>query len=600
MMNFQEQQKLYAQPLPSTRTGLFFNTFPYPTKISPEAIALYIAVHTKPGDTVLDVFGGSGSTGLAALICEHPTEKMLKLAQKLKVSPEWGPRNAVLYEIGKYGSFAAKVICHPPDEQEFQAAAQDFFAKAKNELGWLYQTRSADGHDGFIRHVIWSDLLFCPNCHAEVAYYDLAVERAPMKIKDHGRCPQCLFQQKIEDFPSQLETVYDQLLGQTITRKKRVPVLVYGQTGKGKWVRPVNEVDWSLLQTIEAELKFDRLEPQKINWGDLYRSGYHTGISHLHHFYTKRNFYVMSKLWALTDHYSTKVREALRLVLLSYNAAHSTLMTRVVVKKRSKDFVVTSAQSGVLYISSLPVEKNIIVGTERKLKNFAAVFQYIRQCKGKVRVLNQSSEKLALPDQSIDYIFTDPPFGGFIPYAEVNQINELWLGEPTAQEHEIIISSAQNKNVDTYEKMMTKVFTEMNRVLKDGAQATVIFHSSKTEVWEAFVRSVAAANFVVKETSFLNKTQASFKQVVSKVSVQGDPVILLAKGRPKTADPRAISTLDEAIQSSYERKIKDTRLIYTRYLTSCLEKGVPIEMGAKEAYEYIEQRIGVLTGEQSG
>jgi hypothetical protein len=68
--------KLYGSPLPSTRTGMFYNAFAYPTKISPETIAVYIATHTKPNDTVLDVFGGSGSTGLAALMCEHPTAQM--------------------------------------------------------------------------------------------------------------------------------------------------------------------------------------------------------------------------------------------------------------------------------------------------------------------------------------------------------------------------------------------------------------------------------------------------------------------------------------------------------------------------------------------
>ena len=41
--------KLYKAPLPSTRSGPIYNAFPYPTKISPEAIAVYIATHTDPG-----------------------------------------------------------------------------------------------------------------------------------------------------------------------------------------------------------------------------------------------------------------------------------------------------------------------------------------------------------------------------------------------------------------------------------------------------------------------------------------------------------------------------------------------------------------------
>ena len=95
---------------------MFYNTFAYPTKISPESIAVYIAAHTKPGDTVLDAFGGSGSTGLAALMCEHPTDTMKALAEKLHLQPVWGARNAIIYEIGKYGAFASNVMSDPPDK----------------------------------------------------------------------------------------------------------------------------------------------------------------------------------------------------------------------------------------------------------------------------------------------------------------------------------------------------------------------------------------------------------------------------------------------------------------------------------------------------
>ena len=88
--------KLYTTALPSSRSGVFYNTFAYPTKISPETVAIYIAAHTKPGDTVLDVFGGSGSTGLAALMCEHPTEAMIKSARDMNLQPVWGAMNAVI------------------------------------------------------------------------------------------------------------------------------------------------------------------------------------------------------------------------------------------------------------------------------------------------------------------------------------------------------------------------------------------------------------------------------------------------------------------------------------------------------------------------
>ena len=67
---------LYTKAIPAKRTGHLYGAFPYPTKISPEAIALFIAAHNKPGDTVFDGFASSATTGLAALPCEDPPKEL--------------------------------------------------------------------------------------------------------------------------------------------------------------------------------------------------------------------------------------------------------------------------------------------------------------------------------------------------------------------------------------------------------------------------------------------------------------------------------------------------------------------------------------------
>ncbi len=161
----------------------------------------------------------------------------------------------------------------------------------------------------------------------------------------------------------------------------------------------------------------------------------------------------MYKLWELTDTYPEIEANALKLLLLSYNSTHSTLMTRVVAKQNVKDFVLTGAQSGVLYISRLPVEKNILLGLKRKVKPFNETYAMLEGCSGTITVHNQSSSKMIEKNQSIDFVFTDPPFGDYIPYAEVNQINELWLPSVTNRSEEVIISDAQNKTVESYSDM---------------------------------------------------------------------------------------------------------------------------------------------------
>lgn len=289
--------KLYNTALPSTRTGLFYNTFAYPTKISPETIGVYIAVHTKPGDTILDVFGGSGSTGIAALMCEHPTENMKALASKFDLQPEWGARNAILYEIGKYGAFASQVMANPPKQELFTEAVIKLLNSTEDELFNIYGTMDAAGNLGIIRHVIYSDIVLCPHCDKEFTYYEGMVRYDPLRIDSNGICPYCRYESKSSDFSYITEEVYDNLTDKMITRRKRVPVRIYGQTGRSNWVREANDADIKQFEAIE-ELEYPRqCEAKEILWGDLYRSGYHTGITHLHHFYTKRNFLVMYSLW---------------------------------------------------------------------------------------------------------------------------------------------------------------------------------------------------------------------------------------------------------------------------------------------------------------
>ena len=116
---------------------------------------------------------------------------------------------------------------------------------------------------------------------------------------------------------------------------------------------------------------------KEVAWGDLYRSGYHRGITHLHHFYTPRNYLALATLWDLVETFDDDLQDALRLLILSFNSTHSTLMTRVVVKKGQNDLVLTGAQSGVLYVSGLPVEKNIFKGVRRKIRTIADAFDLV-------------------------------------------------------------------------------------------------------------------------------------------------------------------------------------------------------------------------------
>lgn len=600
-LSLRELPALYSKPIPASRSGALYSAFSYPTKISPESIAVFIASHTKPGDTVLDPFGGSGTTGLAVHLCAKPTKEVLALAKKLGAPVTWGPRNAVIYELSVLGSFVAQTMCDPPEPYEFLRAAEDLISACEARIGSVYEATNDCGCPGIIRYAIWSDILECGYCGYQVPFWEAMVTLSPLSIASTFKCPACKKTADPGEVERVLETFHDPITGRQEIRRKRVLRRIYGQTGNRKWSRPATEADEAIAQAA-ADIPLSRTVPvAEIPWGDLYRAGYHKGITHAHHFYTPRNLLVMATLWEQIAEAPVALQDALKLLVLSYNATHSTLMTRVVVKSGEKDFVVTGAQSGVLYISSLPVEKNILEGLRRKTKTLAKAFAVIRNSGSQVRIVQGSSTQLDLPDKSVDYVFTDPPFGGYIPYAELNFLNEVWLGKITDRQEEIIVSSSQGKSVHTYGKLMAKVFKEIARTLKDNGKATVVFHSAKVDVWHAFQEAYRSAGLSVAYSSVLDKLQESFKQVTSTVTVKGDPLLLLVKSKHVVFHPETDYKTDDVIAEliiraaqSLDDKERTPERLYSRFVVWYLEHGLAVPMDAAGFYNKIKLHLEAL------
>ena len=448
---------------------------------------------------------------------------------------KWGARNAVLYELGALGAFVAKTLTNPPEPEEFRRAAAAVLKETERQDGWMYEaTNGVRGQGGSLRYLIWSDVLRCPACRREVTLWDACVSRGPATIASLFTCPSCQHVAAVDGVERLTESVTDGVIGERLRRRKRQPVWGYGANGTSKWSRPVSTKDLALIDRIEEEPIPDVVPRVKVPWGDLYRSGYHLGVTHLHHFYTRRNLVMFGRLWERVEAHRGPLRDALRFWLLSYNASHGTIMTRVVAKAGQRDLVVTSAQPGVLYVSGLPVEKNLIAGLRRKASTIEKAFAVVHGRKGKIEVYQKSSCEVHLASGSVDYAFTDPPFGGNIPYAEVNFLNEAWLGRYTERTQEAIVSNSQGKTIDDYQELLTTALGEVRRVLKPRGKATVVFHSASADVWRALQSAYSEAGLSVERAGVLDKTQASFKQVTAAGTVRGDPLLLLGKCLTKT------------------------------------------------------------------
>ncbi len=572
-----------------------YHAHAYPTKISPESIALLIACHTQPGALIYDGFGGSGTTAIGTLLCSRPTEGMRAEAERLGLDPVWGPRRALVHEISGMGSFIGSTLCSRPSPAAFFEAAKRLLAAAERECGWMYAAHDPDGAEGVARYFIWSERLDCPKCGAAAALWDGCMRLSPTEIADTFLCRVCNKPTPIAEIRRTTTDERDDLLGGTRRVRERSIARVSGGAGGGQWTRAPRDSDLALLERIAAA-PIPRGVPVAPMmgrggeaWGDLWRAGYHVGITHAHHFYTRRNLIVLGTLHALIEDQPATMRDPLRLWLSSYNSSHSTLMTRVVAKRGQPELVLTSAQPGVLYISGLPVEKNVLLGLRRKITTLTEAFVLLRDTDGDAQVRWADGTRADLPDGSVDYVFTDPPFGGNIPYSEVNFLAETWLGRVTKPGGEAIVSPAQGKGLADYEALLESSFREARRILKPDGCATVVFHSTQANVWGALNGALARAGFAVELSNILDKRQGSFKQVTTRNMAKGDPMLLLT---PRTVGEAAapdstrilISRLLDEARTHTNADERSRERLYSRFVSHYLERRCAPPMDADAFY----------------
>jgi len=171
---------------------------------------------------------------------------------------------------------------------------------------------------------------------------------------------------------------------------------------------------------------------------------------------------------------------------------------------------------GTLYVPALNCELNVAQAFDRKAKSTTSSLSTFANQDGKMLVVTGSATSLP-PDLEgrVDYIFTDPPFGSNIFYADCNLIWESWLDQLTDQSQEAVVH-VKHKDKNTlpdYARLMSESFQEMYRVLKPGRWASVVFHNSDDRIWQVILEAAEAAGFELAEINSFDKQQLSFKGI---------------------------------------------------------------------------------------
>lgn len=460
------------------RNSAFYLAHSYHTKVPPEAIQPFIEYYTKPGGVILDPFCGSGMTGVAAALTG---------------------RRAILNDLSPAAVHLAWNHTRPCDPDALAKGFAAIDARLSKRFANLYRTTHTDGRPAVVHWTMWSTGHLCPVCSTEFVLWD-AVDRKSGRLGKTVTCPHC----KSELNRSRIEA-----------RGSRPAWIAYETEDGRRFEKAPDKADIELAMSFKREdirLPYPKT-PIAANREMYIRCALQLqDIASVADFYTARNLSALAMLWheimATPD---DRVRRALAFAFTN-TAWHGTRMRRFNARGGQRPL------TGTLYVPQLSSEANVLEVMRNKIGQLQRYYRSYRPLGTELPVilLGSATDLSTIADSSVDYVFTDPPFGSNIFYADCNLIWEAWLNRLTETDKEAVVNRSLTvekggKSLHVYSQLIRGAMQEIGRVLKPGGWATIVFHNTDADVWQVIRDAADAAGFSFHEASSLDRQQQSHK-----------------------------------------------------------------------------------------
>jgi 16S rRNA G966 N2-methylase RsmD len=237
--------------------------------------------------------------------------------------------------------------------------------------------------------------------------------------------------------------------------------------------------------------------------------------------WTRRNLYLLSRI---LDEILQQENKGVRLQLLFGFIQTLHLTSKMVVPRHEtakRDFSGSWGRADYM-IRRRQMEQNPLVVFRRSCMDKQGVISSLQDAKAslpeKLKVFDfNKSKKIRptanltygildvadlskyIPDKSIDFILTDPPYAGLVPYLDLSLVWLTWLQRVDKKylpdlQSEITIKKGLIGR-DEYRRRLQNAFKQLHRVLKDDGYIVITFHHKKLQEWNDFVHAVRLAGF---------------------------------------------------------------------------------------------------------
>ncbi|MBI4548650.1 MAG: hypothetical protein HY707_11760 [Ignavibacteriae bacterium] len=448
--------------------------------------------YTEPGDIILDPFCGGGVTVIEGL--------------KLR-------RKVIGVDLNPLATFITKMEVTLLNLDAFQKAFREVETEARDKALKLYTTTCPEckNKNAVSEWYEWSNVFQCPACESEVVAFHAKKVSAGRYTCTNKKCKQ-LFK------PLEVKKLGEELIQLYIRCEQCGHHAIYKATMHDK--KLAKEISDSFDETIRKEKLW--YPKEKFPDGDRQRDDalFQKGITHFYQLFTKRNLLANARLLKAIREYDCdqNIKEFLYFCFSSSLRFTNRMCFRNEVWRGEKylewaghAYWIPDVQAeGNAYLAFANRLDAIVRGKQQSAKEsgdycqFTESYQTLNSDKTCL-ILTQSAHEFSLPDESVDALITDPPFGGNVQYAELSNFWVVWL-QDVLDTKGIIDNSEEaiqtrhtgfetEKSIQHYEDMLYKIFKECYRIMRSNGWLVMTFHNRDIDVWMALHRAANRAGF---------------------------------------------------------------------------------------------------------
>jgi 16S rRNA G966 N2-methylase RsmD len=472
------------------KSGPLYSLHPYWSKKPYDAIGTCIRHFTKESEIVLDPFCGSGSTLVAAALsgrrclCVDASPAAFHVAR--------------LFALAAHGMSASEQVVTR------WLTALDRETATSRRIEWNQSELEIEG-------LIYTERYRCPKCYT---WRSLARRR---EIDNELCCDSPGCEEPISTRSHSLQfgpadVTRAELRDLRTGRRLEVDCLA-----EPALARILSDSDQAIVSKLDGlPLPAAPLAQELLDFGGRLNT---TGTTSVPNLYTPRSLFILATARKLAEEHAKPNERATLLGLVTAVSLNCTKMYRV--REGGGGGPATS-----FYVPAERKEVSVLRSLRDKASELLQAAQRGLHQPASAVLWNASVDRLsALPSDSIDYIFTDPPYADTMPYGALNCVWEAWLGAGTDWRGEEVLGRNWDAGVAT-------AFREMGRVLKPGRWMTLCYHDTSEGTWER-VQDLAAEAGLLADRSMkaasIDSKQKSWQQQVADKVVKRDLLVHFQK-----------------------------------------------------------------------